>query len=199
MPPRPRTGATSAVRPVAPAGRYALRPVILAAVLLAGCDIVADRLSPPPPSAHAEYVDGLTDADLAGTPLARAWIAAGRDAVTLQGGGSAAPAERTGWFAADSPSAAVVRVSAAGARWLTVRTELSAPPGTRLFIDAFRLPRDAADPPRVLASAGDSIRTLSFRVRGDDDVLVRVQPELLRGGAYTVRVTASDDQPEAGR
>jgi hypothetical protein len=36
---------------------------------------------------------------------------------------------------------------------------------------------------------------VSFRIRRGEDIVVRVQPELLRGGTWTAEVVASDDKP----
>jgi hypothetical protein len=168
----------------------------LATILLQACDAIDAWFSPSEASAHAEYVEGLSAAGLAATPVARAWIDAG-DGALERAETVSLPVRLDGWFDTESPTAVSLRFPSPDERWVTVRARIGGVAATRLFIDAFRLPRDTARAPRVLASAGDSARVLSFRVRGEDDVLVRIQPELLRGGEWELEVTASDDEPVA--
>ena len=48
--------------------------MVCAVLTLASCDFIARTFSSPVASAHAEYVEGLADAALAATPIARSWI-----------------------------------------------------------------------------------------------------------------------------
>ena len=171
--------------------------IVFAVLTLSSCDIVARAFSSPVASAHAEYVEGLADAALAATPIARSWIEAADRAldeaeeVTL-------PARRDGWFDVESPGAVAVSFAAPDGQWVTVHARIAGEPGTRLFVDAFRLPADTAASPVVVASTGDAGEAVSFRVRGVEPVVVRIQPELLRGGSWELQITSSDEEPEDG-
>ena len=57
-------------------------------------------------------------------------------------------------------------------------------PPARLFVDLFRL--DDASQPRHIASLAVDATTLSHEVEADGTFVVRVQPELLRGGRVSV-------------
>lgn len=161
--------------------------------LLLSCDL----LGPPPISLHDRYAERLREAGLAAMPAAVAWLESAEraldepDAVTL-------PLEIRGWFDADSPAAIAVRFPRPAERWVRVEARFSAPDSTRLFLDAFHLSAGSAEAPELLASAGDTARALSFRVRGSDDIVVRMQPELLRGGAWRLRITTTDEEPVNG-
>lgn len=175
-------------------GRWSRLGLLLAIPLLGSCDFVAGIFTSPPTSEHAEYARGLVDAGLAATPLARAWAGAS-DRALEQPEQVTLPVRREGWFSADSPSALAVRFAAPAERWVTVRARLAGTEATRLFVDAYRLAREAGTPPVVLASSGDSAVVVSFRARRNGEMVVRIQPELLRGGAWELEVTASDEEP----
>lgn len=78
-----------------------------------------------------------------------------------------------------------MRVSAERGQRVDVEVSLDTDPGAIVFLDAFRAPRDSLAEPDRVASADEPARSLSFEVRRD---IVRVQPELLRGGRYTLTV-----------
>lgn len=176
-------------------GRSSRLVAIVALAAIGGCDFVADLLSDPPESRHARYVEGLANAGLAATPSAQAWIDAGQRA--LDGAApEALPIRRSGWFDADSVGAIGVRFVAPAQDWVTIRARLSGANDAQLFIDAFRMPADTERAPEPVASAGDSTRLVWFRVRGQGDYVVRIQPELLRGGAWELEVVAADEEPD---
>lgn len=171
--------------------------MVCAVLSLASCDFIARTFSSSVTSAHAEYAEGLADAGLAATPAARSWIEAADRAldeaeeVTL-------PAQRDGWFDVDSAGAVAVRFPAPDGLWVTVRARIAAEADARLFVDAFRIPADTAASPVVVASTGEPLETVSFRVRGAEPIVVRIQPELLRGGSWELHITASDVEPVDG-
>ncbi|MGD2154057.1 MAG: M23 family metallopeptidase [Gemmatimonadales bacterium] len=58
----------------------------------------------------------------------------------------------------------------------------------QVFIDLFFLSDRPNASPRRVASADSLERTLDYLARRDGDYLIRIQPELLRGGRYSITV-----------
>ena len=56
----------------------------------------------------------------------------------------------------------------------------------RVFVDLFELSTDAAQAPRHVASLEPDTTSLTHEVTRDASYLLRVQPELLRGGRFTL-------------
>jgi murein DD-endopeptidase MepM/ murein hydrolase activator NlpD len=155
------------------------------AVLLSGCapsGVLRGAFSPSFP--HDEYARSLRQASLDGTALGRDWLAAAERAlhttltVTL-------PYRETGYFAPDEPGAIAYRFDARRGQRLRIEVELEATEAGRLFIDLFRHGPGSVLPEHV-ASAPTGTGRLEFEVTDDGTYLLRLQPELLRGGRYTL-------------
>ncbi len=136
-----------------------------------------------PASAYERYVRSLEGAGLDETALGREWIAAGRQSledaavVTL-------PFLETGYLPPREAAAAAYRMDLRRGRRLEVEiTFESAEPG-RLFVDLFEV-RDGGAPRRV-ASLETGAAVLTHTVDRDATYLLRAQPELLRGGRFTI-------------
>ena len=174
-----------------PAWRQCVRllPVI---AILASCEqaeILQDNLRDMTP--YEVYQASLAAAGLGETALARDWEAAGRN--VLQSPVPVDPPfEEEGYIVPEEPSAVAYLVHIPRGRKLTFAVSLDSEEGTRLFIDLFRLPSDEDNPPRPVFSSDSLSRTFSHEDpwRAGDYVL-RVQPELLRGGSY--RVTLGEE------
>lgn len=161
---------------------------------VAGCDTAFGWLDAPVSSAHAEYVGSLEDAGLDGSPAAARWIASAGEAL-VAADSAILPFEGSGWFDAENPEAYAIRLAPPDGRWLSVRARLNAAEPARVFLDVYRMPDPAEGPPILIASDVDTSVYLSVRVRGRDDLIVRLQPELLRGGSWELDVTEHDEEP----
>lgn len=169
-------------------------PLIGLLLAMSGCRFLEDlelRISPPP-FPHEDYAEGLETAGLASTPPAREWLDAAANAL-----GSPADAEvpfqRRGWFAPEDPTALGLRFEFQERLRVSVSAHLEGEDSTRIFIDVFRVNDEPGEPPERIASAADTARSVTFRSRRDDDIIVRVQPELLRGGAWEVIIAADEN------
>ncbi len=174
--------------------RFALASVSVAA-FLSGCgavDEIRQRIAPRT-SPHAEYADALRAAGLTASPLAGAWVEAASEALVAPRKVDL-PFHDEGWLAPDAPGAIGVRFTAPRARWITVRAHLDAARPALVFVDAFRSPTDS-DARFIPLAATDSPGVLRFRVWRGGAVIVRAQPELLRGGRYERSVTIEDERP----
>ena len=135
---------------------------------------------------HEAYMASLAAAGLGETALARDWEEAGQRALTHPVTVTP-PFEEEGYITPEEPSAMAYRVHIPRGRKLTFAVSLESEEDTRLFIDLFRLPTSEDNPPRPVFSTDSLSRTFSHEDpwRGGDYVL-RVQPELLRGGSFRV-------------
>ncbi|RMH19853.1 MAG: peptidase M23, partial [Gemmatimonadetes bacterium] len=170
-------------------------------VLLTACDTVdgvRNELRDLTP--HETYAEALAAAGLANTRLARAWHDAARRALP-SAPVVTPPYEEEGVFFADQPEARAYRLRLRRGQELQVRVALDSTRSGRLFLDVFRLPDDSARAPLPLVS-GDSARGLYRLVASRTaDYAVRLQPELLVDGRYTLSlaVDASLAFPVEGR
>jgi murein DD-endopeptidase MepM/ murein hydrolase activator NlpD len=164
----------------------------LALVLAAACSKLAelkDNLRAEAP--HERYARSLERAGLGGTALARRWRDAADGArtsaplVTL-------PVRQMGVFADASPSAPAVRFAARRGERITATFTIAGDSSTLLFLDLFAAgdslaaaPRETLDP---LVSADSGKRHLTYEIPRTGAYILRAQPELLRGGRYTLLV-----------
>ena len=134
---------------------------------------------------HAAYTRQLQQAGLDRRAVGRAWLAAAGQAlrdslvVTL-------PFAETGYFRPEQPTAASYRYAVHAGEQLHVTLALA--PGTtaRVFVDAFEVgPGRAAE---AQASAATLVLAVRYRAAADGQHLLRVQPELLAAGRYTLRL-----------
>jgi murein DD-endopeptidase MepM/ murein hydrolase activator NlpD len=128
--------------------------------------------------------------------MGRAWFGAGRTALA-EPVEVRFPLRETGFFTAEEPSAVGYRLDLTRGRTLDVDVQFESPEPTRLFVDLFEL-RDGQ--PKLVASLGSDTTSFRHEVRRDGVYLLRLQPELLGAGRYTVvqRTVASIAFPIPG-
>lgn len=146
------------------------------------------------------YEAGLSEAGLAETALARDWLDAGRRAVA-DAAAVPLPFQETGFIAHELPGAAGYRVDLPRGRSLVLELEMDASAQARVFVDLFRMPDNPDDRPRPVFSADTTPLSYVHRPWRPGTYLVRLQPELLRGGAYrvTIKEEAQFGFPVEGR
>ena len=149
---------------------------------------------------HETYQAVLVDAGLAETALGRDWTRAGASALD-EPTTISLPFQETGHITPERPSAVGYRVTIPRGRKLTFEVSLDSEEGTRLFIDLFRVPDDEGDPFRPVFSSDSVSRTFAHEPWRGGDFILRVQPELLRGGNYhvTLREESQLGFPVEGR
>lgn len=138
------------------------------------------------PSPHEQYGQSLKEARLDRTALGTDWLAAGeralRDSLTIT-----VPYRESGYFSASKPFAVGYRMSAQRGDRFLVRVETQGQKDVQVFIDVFALEsRNRTN--RVAASKADT-NALAWEPRRTQTYLIRVQPELLRSGRYTISIT----------
>jgi murein DD-endopeptidase MepM/ murein hydrolase activator NlpD len=137
------------------------------------------RDTPP----YEAYAETLRDAGLDQTALGRDWAAAGERAL-LDPVEAALPFSETGYLAPASPSAVAYRMQLARGRQLVVDVTFDSAEPARIFVDLFAVDEDG--PSRRVASLPPDAMTLAYDVGSDGVYVLRLQPELLRGGRFTI-------------
>lgn len=164
----------------------ATRAAPLLVLALVGCEAVdqaQDRFRDLTP--YEAYQESLSEAGLTETALGRDWLSAGRSAVEMASPVTL-PFEEEGYITVEEPGAMAYRLTVPRGRRLTAEVSLSGEEGTRVFVDLFRVAEDDADPPRPVLSTDSVPGTFVHEPWRGGDFILRLQPELLRGGQYHV-------------
>lgn len=194
----------------APSKRVARAPVsarrwLVAAALgvfATGCDRlrnaaeqVFDQRTP-----RERYVAGLEGAGLAGTALVQDWAMVGQRALFEAPVVPSTHVEE-GYLPPGEPAAIAFRVPVRRGQALTFEVQLVGDTATTLFVDAWVPSPDSAGVLEPVATADSGRRELVLEPRRDGEIIVRAQPELLRGGRFraSVRTAPTLGFPVQGR
>lgn len=173
--------------PPSPRARQGLLPLaVLASLLAAGCEQVEqvqDRWRDRTP--HEQYLLALSEAGLARTALVHDWVEASRAAV------QAAPVvqlpfQEEGFIAPEEAGAIAYRVRIGRGQRLQGRVDVTSEEGTRVFVDLFRIPDDSTNALRPVLAVDSVPGAFRYEPWRGGEFILRVQPELLRGGRYRV-------------
>jgi murein DD-endopeptidase MepM/ murein hydrolase activator NlpD len=147
---------------------------------------------------HEAYLMGLSETGLTATALGQDWMSAAQAAL-VRPLHTELPYQEEGFFPEEEAAALGYRVSLRRGQRLTVRVELDGVSDTRLFLDLYRVAPDTLRPP-VHVFAPEPGSGLVFEPRRSGDYLLRIQPELLRGGRFSVTIErdAALEFPVAG-
>src|SRR5688572_14221753 len=165
---------------------------ILLVLIASGCDnlrrAAEELLDQREP--RQRYVDALKSAGLGETALTADWVAAG-DRALHDAPLVSSPHEEQGFLTPAEPSAIALRVRVRRGQELTLEMDLPGDTTTTLFLDAWAVADDSLETLDHLASADSGERLIRVSPRRDGEVIVRAQPELLRGGRFRVLVRVS--------
>lgn len=139
-----------------------------------------------PSSPHEQYGQSLKEARLDKTALGSDWVRAGEralgDSLTI-----AVPYRESGYFSANKPLAVGYKMKGERGDRFLVKVETQGQQPVQVFIDVFALD-DKGKTSLVAASKADT-NVLNWEPRRNQNFLIRVQPELLRSGHYTISIT----------
>ena len=173
---------------------------IIALLGVAACDRARSLGDRGFRSPRDEYVRQLEKADLDGTALGRDWLIAGQAALA---GATVvtAPHREAIHVPASEPRAVAWRLPLRRGDRLIIEAEVAMEPLGRVFVDLFTVPRDTTETHQRVASAPANGSSIDVEIRRDGEYVVRVQPELLRGGRIVVTITTGPTLafPVAGR
>ena len=137
-------------------------------------------------SAHDDYGDKIIKAGLAETALARRWFLVAEQAfqsplfVNL-------PYSESGYFPAEEPKASALLFQGKRGEKLAIKLEKKPVSGFAIYLDLW----EAASPglkPRFLLSSDTSSLLMQYDVERDGEYILRMQPELLKGGKYLLSI-----------
>lgn len=141
-------------------------------------------------TAHEKYEHSLRAANLDNTGLGRDWIEASRKALRDSIAVSKFPFRETGYFRADRAMATGYRFKAPRGQVVEISVETKAKQNVNLFLDLFEIHPDPSREPKGVASADSAASRLEYRIDNDRTHLLRLQPELLRSGQYTLTIVS---------
>ncbi len=164
-----------------------LVPALALSALVASCDRVgrlSDRLLDQR-TPRQRYVEGLEQAGLSQTAVFLDWATAGERALTD------APLVRTPHFEqvdlpATEPAAIGLQMLLRRGQDVRFEVDLLGDPTVAIFLDAWYAGEQTDSAARAVAESKEGERFLLFEPRSDGRYLFRAQPELLRGGRFTV-------------
>jgi peptidoglycan LD-endopeptidase LytH len=140
-------------------------------------------------SPHEVYGDKIKEAGLDQTAMGKQWFLAAEQAlvnpllINL-------PYKETGYFAAEQPKALGVRFHAKRGEKITVNLSKKPSTGFAIYLDMWQpTASNNATKPKLLTSADTTAATLGYEVKQEGNYVVRLQPELLKSGEYTLTIT----------
>ena len=137
-------------------------------------------------SPHEQYGQSLKEAKLDRTALGTDWLSAGeralRDSLKIT-----IPYRESGYFPASKAFAIGYRIDAQRGDRFLVRVETQGQQEAQVFIDVFAL--EARNRANLIAASKADTNVLAWEPRRTQTYLIRIQPELLRSGRYTISIT----------
>ncbi|MEO1050970.1 MAG: M23 family metallopeptidase [Bacteroidota bacterium] len=161
--------------------------VLLFSLGLAGCkeEVVPEPFKPRPD--HKGYVASLKVAELDKTALGQDWISSAEKAL-YSATPITSPFSETFYLNPNAALAIGYKFKTLRGQKLMVSVETHFKDSIGLFIDLFRVKNDSLRQYRHVASANKTAYLLGFEPRQDADYILRLQPELLRGGRFTITI-----------
>ena len=142
--------------------------------------------TPPEAPTRAEYTRALVEFGLTRAAVGKDWIAAGERALAAPVT-AAPPFREAGYLAPDAPAAVAYRFDVRRGRKIVIEVAFESTDPARVFIDLFQLgPAGSTDAPMLVAEADPGATRLEYEARRDAPHVIRLQPEALRGGRYTI-------------
>ena len=154
--------------------------------IITGCaqEEVAEPFEPR--ASHADYIAGLEQMDMADAAIGRQWIEASErvleSPVEIE-----LPYREQVFFDPAAPDAAGYEFESQRGRAIRISIDLDQQAELRLFVDLFRVEDDGEQLVHVASYDRDQ-NLLEFEPQRDNRYILRLQPELLRGGRYTISI-----------
>jgi hypothetical protein len=161
--------------------------LLVSLVLFSHCqkEIVPEPYKPS--NSHEAYVHSLRSAGLAQTAIARDWILAAENAmknpVDVE-----PPFEEAFYVDHASAFAVAYHFSVIKGQRVEIDVAFDGQKRCRLFMDLFRVRGLSYEDWRIVASANNNEKHLEFEPKQDSEYVLRLQPELMRGGRFTVTI-----------
>ncbi len=138
---------------------------------------------------HEIYSESLSAAGLAETALGSEWAAVAATALS-EAPVVGLPFDEEGFLFAETPEARSYRVGLRRGQRLSIDIALDDNEPARLFVDVYRIQADTSLSPLPVLSSESTVEDLEYVSTRRADYVVRLQPELLRGGHYRISLRA---------
>ncbi|MDB5191741.1 MAG: hypothetical protein JWQ96_1304 [Segetibacter sp.] len=140
-------------------------------------------------SPHELYGDKIKQAGLQQTALGSKWFDAANKSLTTPLNVSL-PYSETGYFPAENPKAVGLRFSAKRGEKLNIQLSKNPTTGFSVYVDLWEPSvTSTTETPKLLTSADSTKPSLEYEVKKDGNFILRLQPELLKSGDYTLSIT----------
>jgi murein DD-endopeptidase MepM/ murein hydrolase activator NlpD len=136
---------------------------------------------------HEQYGQKINDAGLKETALGRLWFNAAEQSLSKPLSIST-PYSEAGYFAADRPVAAGFRFQAKRGQKLNITLQKKPAAGFLIYMDLWQV-STTNNKPDLLVSADTTNPSINYEVKKDGSYIVRLQPELLKSGEYTLSIS----------
>ncbi|GAB3930436.1 hypothetical protein GCM10028827_25760 [Mucilaginibacter myungsuensis] len=138
-------------------------------------------------SPHDQYGQRLIEAGLHKTALGNSWLSKANESVvkTLN---ITIPYQETGYFASDKIMATALKFDAKRGQMLRVAIRRKPILNFAIYADLMQVEEN--NETKVVASADTLGADINYEVKQTGKYILRLQPELLRGGEYTLTITA---------
>jgi len=140
-----------------------------------------------PSNSHDAYVHSLRSAGLAQTAIARDWIRASENAIKNPVDVEP-PFEETFYVDHAAAFAVAYHFSVIKGQRVEIDVAFDGQKRCRLFMDLFRVRGLSYEDWRLVASANNNEKHLEFEPKQNAEYVLRLQPELLRGGRFTITI-----------
>ena len=164
--------------------------ILALSVLGTGCErVTALRQQYVASSPHAEYGQMLHVAGLDERGIGNDWLKTGRS-ILSEALPVSVPFQETGFLDPNGVSAVAYKMSLRRGEKVDISINAAFADSARLFIDLFRGSNTSTggQSMRSVAHADSAQTNLQYEITRDGNYLIRVQPELLRGGLFTINI-----------
>ena len=138
---------------------------------------------------HEAYLESLVSAGLNETALALDWLEAAESSIQ-EAPPVTPPYQEEGFFPAELPQARGYKLSLRRGQQLSVLVTSDEGSPFRIFVDIYRLQSNTNISPLPVLSATSIHESLEYISPRAADYVIRIQPELLRNGRYSIQITA---------
>lgn len=140
-------------------------------------------------SPHEQYGKKINDAGLQSTALGRSWFEAAerglRKPMPVP-----VPYKETGYFASDRPESVGLRLQVKQGEKLAINLQKKPVIGFRVYMDLWERDEKDSIKTKFIASADSVTNLIEHEVEKSGLLVLRIQPELLQSGEYTVSISA---------
>ena len=166
---------------------YRIYGLLLLTTVLYSCNLSGPLSIFAKKSPHEQYAQKLTEAGMDKTLLGRSWFESASKSLFTSLNINI-PYKETGYFAAERAQAIALRFQVKRGEKLTITLNKRPAENFIIYLDLLRLYTDQKT--KLLAFADTTNGPLDYEVEDEGTYIIRLRPELLSSGEYTITITA---------